>query len=345
MNTSITTASQLIKLVDSHLKTAKRQRKIPLLAVIGPTASGKTAFGIALASHFNGEIVSSDSRQIYRGMMIGTAQPTAKEKAQARHYLVDFLEPDQPFNLAEYQRLATAKLQDIEKRGKLPLLVGGTGLYISSITENYLLPDSQPDQELRLKMNKLAEEQGKEAVHLLLEKLDPEAAKRIHHNNLRYVIRALEIACRKKKFSAVSTAGQSPDKSPEQSPFYPLFLEVRWPREILYQRIEKRIDQQMEQGLLKEVKNLLTKYDENLPSISSLGYRELGLYLQDKITLADALELFKKNTRNFAKRQLTWFRKFPQVYSIPGEALSEVINDLLTVRPAGTGKTARPKEK
>ncbi len=318
----ITTGEQLINLVKSHRREAQKMKKIPLVVIAGPTASGKTGLGIALAQAFDGEIVSADSRQIYREMAIGTACPTPGEQKLARHYLVDFVAPDQEFNLADYQKMAVARIKDINQRGKLPLLVGGTGLYISAVTENYLLPEAGPDLDLREKMETLAREDGKDAVHRILQGLDPQGASSIHPHNLRYVIRAIELASKTK---------QVKDRDLTGSPFHPLFITIDWPREELYRRIEERIDRQVEQGLLQETQKLLDKYDFRLSSLSSLGYREIGQYLRGETALTGALDLFKQKTRNYAKRQLTWFRKFPQVYSIPGEQLNSVLKEL----PAG----------
>jgi tRNA dimethylallyltransferase len=322
-NIVIKSTAGLKQLISRHLRQAVQQKKIPLLVVMGPTASGKTALGIALARALDGEIISADSRQIYRRMSVGTAAPTAAEKQLAKHHLVEFINPDQPFNLSLYQQKATRLIKMIFHRGHLPVLVGGTGLYVSAITENYQLPESVPDLSLRNRLEKLAARKGKLAVHDLLQQLNPQAAAKIHPNNLRYVIRAVEIAAQSGEKLA------DPSKNPTGSEFYPLFITVDWPRDQLYSRIEQRIDQQMQQGLLRETKALLRKYDFSLPSVSSLGYREIGTYLQGLSSLEEALCLFKKNTRNFAKRQLTWFRKFPQVYSVPGDSLKTVCKALM----------------
>ncbi len=298
----------------------------PLISLIGPTASGKTGLGIALAREFNGEIVSADSRQIYQEMSIATAKPTLKEREQAKHHLVDCIAPDQEFNLSEYKRLACEAIDNIYEQRKTPFLVGGTGLYVSAVTANYQLPEAKPDLALRKHYEALAVEKGKEAVHQELMKLDPLVAKSIHPNNLRYVIRALEIASASPIVIPDSIRDPSPKKNEPQ--YHNLFLYIDWPRETLYRRIEKRIDQQIKEGLLEEARRLIEKYNPELPSISSLGYRELGGYLNNEISYEKAVELFKQNTRNYAKRQLTWFRKIPKVYSIPGDKLHAYIREL-----------------
>lgn len=314
-------ASQLKELIEKHLQESQYLKKIPLLAVIGATASGKTALGIALAQNFHGEIISTDSRQVYREMDIGTAKPTTEELASAKHHLIDYCSPDQTFNLADFQKVASQLIQQIAAAGKLGILVGGTGLYISAITQNYQLPESEPDLVLRQKYEKMAKSKGYQAVHAVLKTLDPAAAQKIHPNNLRYVIRAIEIA---------SQTDRPKSAKQGNSPYHTLYLEIDWPREQLYQRIEKRIDQQMAAGLVEETKQLLQKYGRDLPALTSLGYQEIGDYLEGEITLERAVEIFKQNTRNFAKRQLTWFRKFPQVYSIPGGQLKAIISELRT---------------
>ena len=307
-------------LVTGHLEQAALAGKIPLIVVMGPTASGKTALGIALAELINGEIVSADSRQIYRYMDIGTAKPTPAEIARVKHYLVDFVEPDEEYNLARFQRESTETVKRVHQAGKIPLLVGGTGLYISAVVQNYDLPDSQPDLALRLQYERLAENEGVEAVYRQLALLDPVAADNIHPNNLRYVIRALEIARLASHKATVA----------ETSPFQSLLIMIDWNREELYARIERRIDEQLKSGLVEETSSLLARYNGGLPSLSSLGYNEIAQYLRGEVSLDVAIAAFKQHTRNYAKRQLTWFRRFPQVYSIPGNKLTEILEELHT---------------
>lgn len=317
---SITNSHDLRMLISNHLEEAVKSGKNPLIVVMGPTASGKTALGIALAQLLNGEIVSADSRQIYRYMDIGTAKPTAVELSQARHYLVDFIDPDEDYNLARFQKEAIQIIHQISQSGKCPLLVGGTGLYISSVIQNYDLPDSRPDLSLRRKYEAMAKNEGVEKVHQQLEQLDPSAAASIHPHNLRYVIRALEIAEQATHKATIS----------EANPFLSLLITIDWPREELYARIERRIDQQLEEGLVEETNALLNRYKQGLPSLTSLGYDEIGAYLRGEKSWEEAISSFKQHTRNYAKRQLTWFRRFPQVYSIPGDKLKEILAELLT---------------
>ncbi|MCC6643858.1 tRNA (adenosine(37)-N6)-dimethylallyltransferase MiaA [Candidatus Peregrinibacteria bacterium] len=316
---SVSKVENFIAEIEIHLAEAKQLGLIPLIAVIGPTCSGKTALGIALAHYFSGEIVSADSRQIYRYLNIGTAKATPEEQAEAVHHLIDLINPDQAFSLSDYQRLAFETIKKIHSTGKTPILVGGTGLYISAVTQNYQLPESAPDPELRAQLTDYAESHGPEALHQKLVELDPLAAARIHPNNLRYVIRAIEI---------ISQTSQPKTNQRAAAPFATFFISIDWPREILYQKINQRIDEQMDMGLLNETRELLGRYAPTLPALSSLGYQELATFLRGETSLEKALEDFKQNTRNYAKRQLTWFRKYSNVYSVDGMELAEFIKAL-----------------
>lgn len=316
-------AQDLLRQIREFQGSSLKTGLIPLIVIIGPTASGKTAVAIALAQLLSGEIVSADSRQIYRQMDIGTAKATTLEQSIAKHYLIDIADPDQTISLSEYQKQATATIKKIHRSGLQPILAGGTGLYISAITQNYQLPDSKPDLKLRQRYEEYAKIHGTEALHQKLQALDPVSAARIHPNNLRYVIRALEI---------VEQTSQPKADQRAPSDFATFFITVDWPRDQLYQRINQRIDHQMEQGLLEETRQLLSRYPATLPSLSSLGYQELGQFLRGEIPLEKALEDFKQNTRNFAKRQLTWFRKYRHVYSIDGATLSDFIAELAKLK-------------
>lgn len=279
--------------------------KIPLIVVLGPTASGKTALSLSIAKKVNGEIISADSRQLYKGMEISTDVISKKDQKGIEHHLMGIVAPDKSLSLAEYKDLATQKITDIYKRKKVPILVGGTGLYISAITESYEVPRVPPNEKLREKLYKLAEKYGKEYVHKKLKKLDPIAAKKIHPNNLRYVIRAIEIN--------LATSKNKKDKK-IKSPYEVLMIGINWPREKLYERINQRVDNQIKRGLVKEVKKLLAKkYKEDLPAMSSLGVKEIVPYIKGKMTLEEAVEILKKNTRNYAKRQMTWFRRYKKI--------------------------------
>ncbi len=300
-NTSTNNNNEVSKRLRSFLKTAKK----PLIVIFGPTASGKTAISLDLAHKFKGEIISTDSRQLYTEMEIGTDAILPEQQEGIPHHLLGIAKPDKTITAAEYTELALAKIKEIYARKHIPILVGGTGLYISSILFSYQIPHVPPNEKLRDKLYKEAEKKGNEYVHKKLVKLDPEAAKKIHPNNLRYVVRALEINL---------TTGANKIDLQKKSPFQPFLISLNWPREKLYERVNLRVDLQLKRGLLDEVKKLLKKgYKENSPAMSSLGVKEIIPYIKGKSTLEECVELLKKNTRNYAKRQMTWFRKYDNV--------------------------------
>lgn len=277
-------------------------QKEPLIVILGPTASGKTAVSIELAKRFNGEIVSADSRLLYRGMDIGTAKPTQDEKQSIPHHLIDVADPDEIWSLALYQREAYRIIDDIHKRGKLPLLVGGTGQYIRAIIEGWRIPPQRPDDHLRTVLNHWAEEIGAEGLHEKLKVLDPEAAHHIDYRNVRRTIRALEVIFRTgERFSDL--------RSRQDCRYNPIILGIEHPRDILYQRIDQRIDLMLSEGLVDEVQRLLDEgYPPDMPNFSAIGYAEIIQYLQGKITLEEAITLIKRNTRVFVRRQANWFK-------------------------------------
>ena len=313
------TAKELIQIIAQHLEAAKAANQKPLIAIIGPTASGKTALSIKLAKKFNGEIVSADSRQVYREMDIGTGKVTQDEAEGIPHHLIDIVNPDEKFHLVDYKKLAHEAINQILTREKIPFLVGGTGLYLSAIIENYDLPPAPPQQEWRRKLEALAAEKGPEELHKMLQEADPEAAKQIHANNIRYVIRALEIVKTQNK----------PKEGMKKPPLYQtLILSIEHPREVLYVQIHERIDKMLESGLVEETKTLLEKYPHNHYSMSSLGYGELIKAIEGEWSMEEAIEKFKQHTRNYAKRQLTWFRRYKEVESILGKDLAILGKDL-----------------
>jgi tRNA dimethylallyltransferase len=282
--------------------------RIPLLVLAGPTATGKTALAIALARHLGGEIVSADSRQIYRGMDIGTAKPTAEQRALVPHHLLDVVAPDESYTLAQYQADAQAAIAAIHGRGQLPLLVGGTGLYIRAVVENLAIPQVPPNPELRQQLEVEATRQGIAALHARLAALDPSGAARIDPANPRRVIRALEVTL---------LTGQpfSAQQGTRPSPYRPFFLGLNGPREVLYQRADQRVDAMLAAGLVEEVQRLnAAGYDWRLPSMSSLGYQEIASYLRGETSLEAAVERLKFNTHHYIRRQLTWFRAEPRLH-------------------------------
>lgn len=299
--------------IKKFLQKTQEEGKPPLIVILGPTASGKTDLSLKLAAKFKSEIVSADSRQVYRGMDLGTDKVPPKIRKKIPHHLIDLLNPDQPFTLGIFKKKALAAIHDILKRGKIPFLVGGTGLYLRSLTQNYQIPALPPNPKLRARLEKEAQKKGTEFLHQKLKKLDPKTAAKIHPRNLRYLIRALEIIL----------TTQKTKKERRGKPLFAVFsIGIKWPREVLYERIEKRVDEQVKNGLLEETKRLLAQgYSEKLPSMSSLGYRELARYLKGELTWEEAVLLIKKNTRHYARRQITWFRKDRDTYWVSGEKI------------------------
>jgi tRNA dimethylallyltransferase len=279
----------------------------PLVAIVGPTAVGKTAFGIELAQQMDGEVVSADSRQVYRGMDIGTAKPTPAEQRQAPHHLLDVVAPDEDFSLARYQDMAMAAIGDITARGRVPLLVGGTGQYLAAVLEGWNIPRVAPQWEFRAALEHEAEEQGSVALHERLTQIDPSAAAAIQPTNLRRIIRALEV---------YHVTGQPISAQQTRSP-PPYHITTWWltlPAEPLYARIDARVDAMMEAGLLNEVYTLLARdYGWHLPSMSSLGYIQFRPYVEGSATLEACVQRLKFDTHRFARQQKNWFRRLPGV--------------------------------
>ena len=279
------------------------EQKQKLIVLIGPTAVGKTKLSIELAKQFNGEIISGDSMQIYKAMDIGTAKITPDEMAGVPHHLIDIKEPDEGFSTAEFQELVRKKIEDISSRGKLPMIVGGTGLYIQSVIYDYHFTDAPSDPTFRSQLEKQAEERGPDILHEELKKADPESASRIHPNNVRRVIRALEIIhCTGK------TAGELQEHQSPELLFDTALIGLTMDREQLYNRINMRVELMIHQGLLDEVKYFYDKGLRDCQSIQAIGYKELYEYFDGKISLDEAVENLKQNSRRYAKRQLTWFR-------------------------------------
>jgi tRNA dimethylallyltransferase len=275
----------------------------PLIVILGPTAAGKTRAAIALAQGLNGEIVGADSRQIYRHMDIGTAKPTPAEQTAARHHLIDVVDPDQTLSVAEYQRLAFDAVDDLHARGKLPLLVGGTGQYISAVIEGWSIPQVAPNDALRAELEAFAAEHGSGALHARLAAIDRDAAARIDHQNVRRVVRALEVC--------IETGRPISELQQKRPPPYAIVqFGVTLERSALYARADARITRMLDAGFLDEVRGLLARrYDRRLPSLSGIGYAQLVEHLLDGLPLADALEKTRTLTHDFIRRQFTWFRK------------------------------------
>ncbi len=295
-----------------------------ILAVAGPTASGKTALAIELAKRFSGEVVSCDSMQIYKGMNVGTAKPDEAEMCGIPHHMIDIALPDKRFSVAEYCTMARAAIDDILDRKKLPILAGGTGLYMDSVLNNTDFKDFRGDEAFCAEMQSLAKEKGNAVVHQLLVEKDPVAAQNIHPNNLRRVIRALEVChVTGKTFTQVNA------ESIRKPVYNALVLGIETERQLLYERIDQRVDIMLEKGLLDEVKALKEAgIDRDTTAMQAIGYKELLDFLEGEISFDGAVDKIKQESRRYAKRQLTWFRRNSDInwVSIGDEkAIEEVI--------------------
>jgi tRNA dimethylallyltransferase len=273
-----------------------------LVAVVGPTAAGKSKLALQLAKNFSGEIINADSRQIYRYMDIGTAKPASDELSLIKHHLIDLINPNESFSLAIYQKLAFETIEDIQGRNKLPLLVGGSGLYVWSVLEGWKVPPVPPDAEFRQTLEKKANDEGSYSLFQELQKLDPVAATKILPGNVRRIIRALEIY--QKTGKPVSEMWQ------KKPPNYPtLIIGLTMQREALYRRIDLRIDEMIKLGLVDEVKDLIARgYSLDLPSMSGIGYKQLAMFIQGRMSLDAAVAQIKTETHRFARHQYAWFR-------------------------------------
>lgn len=280
-----------------------KQQKGKLLVIIGPTAVGKTRLSIEMAKRFNGEIISGDSMQVYKGMDIGTAKIKSEEMDGVPHYLLDIKEPDEPFSAAEFQKRANDCIVDIQRRGKLPIIVGGTGLYIQSVIYDYHFSEAPSDPLYREKLEKQVKEEGIEAVFEQLQSVDPESAKRIHPNNVRRVIRALEIFhCTGK------TMSDQMNQQPTEMKYDTCIIGLTMDRDQLYQRIDQRVDGMVKEGLFDEVQSFYDRGLRDCQSIQAIGYKEIYDYFEDRASIDEAIDSLKQNSRRYAKRQLTWFR-------------------------------------
>lgn len=280
--------------------------QIPLVVIVGPTAVGKTALSIELAKEIGGEIVSGDSMQVYKKMNIGTAKPSIDEMQGIKHYLIDEIEPNEDFNVVKYVSLAHKYIKKIHKKGKIPILVGGTGLYIDSVVNNTNFAETVADNEYRNSLMELANKNGNEFVYKMLEEVDPKSAMRFHINDLRRIIRALEVyKCCKIPLSELQEGSND-----SLSPYKACIFGITMDREELYKRIDRRVDDMMEKGLIDEVIKLkemgITK---SMTSFSGIGYKEIFDYLNGEISKERAIELIKQGSRRYAKRQLTWFKR------------------------------------
>ncbi len=293
------------------------QNKRPLVVLTGPTAVGKTALSIHLAKAIGGEIISADSMQVYKQMDIGTAKIKPEEMQGVRHYLVDECMPDEEFHVVKFKEYANRYIEEIYQKGKIPILVGGTGFYIQAVLKDVSF-EQEEVSEYRRTLEQLAEEKGAHYLHEQLQKVDPESAAAIHENNVRRVIRALEYY----EQTGEKISKHNEREKQKESPYNFAYFVLNQPREVLYERIDKRVDIMIEEGLVEEVKGLMEKgYGRDLVSMQGLGYKEIYSYLQNEMTLSEAIYILKRDTRHFAKRQLTWFKREQDVVWVDKEKL------------------------
>ena len=282
----------------------------PLIILTGPTAVGKTALSIGLAKAVDGEIISADSMQVYRKMNIGTAKIQQSEMQGVRHHLIDILDPGEDFNVVLFKKYALEAMKDIYSRGKIPVVVGGTGFYIQALLYDINFEDNDNDMSYREELQTLAAEHGNSYIHAMLAGVDPESAEKIHENNVKRVIRALEFY--KKTGTKISEHNEA--ESQKESPYNFEYFVLNDDRQKLYDRIDRRIDIMLEDGLLDEVRSLVDEgYSRDLVSMQGLGYKEMIDYIQERYTLDEAVYTLKRDTRHFAKRQVTWFKREKQV--------------------------------
>ncbi|MGL4847736.1 MAG: tRNA (adenosine(37)-N6)-dimethylallyltransferase MiaA [Clostridium sp.] len=305
--------------------------KEKILVIGGPTAVGKTDLSIQIAKALNGEIISADSMQIYKKMDIGSAKVTKEEMDGVIHHMIDIVEPTDEFTVAHYKELGDSIISDILKRGKLPIIAGGTGLYINSLTCNMDFTEGESDSAYRENLQNIATEKGNFYLHEMLKDIDPISYENIHMNNTKRVIRALEVFHLTKQPFSSFNLGEKMYESPFDIHYFVLTMD----REKLYERINRRVDIMIENGLVNECKYLMSLgLDETNQSMQGIGYKEILMYLKEKISLEESIELIKKGSRNYAKRQLTWFRRDKRVNFLNKDILtdveikSQIINDM-----------------
>ncbi|MCI8759963.1 MAG: tRNA (adenosine(37)-N6)-dimethylallyltransferase MiaA [Clostridia bacterium] len=287
-----------------------------VIVIAGPTASGKTSLSIELAKKIDGEIVSADSMQIYQEMNIGTAKPTLEERQGIKHYLLDFVSPEKRYSVADYKKDAKQAIEEIIKKGKFPIIVGGTGLYIDSLIYEIEYPNIEFDEQYRKKLEERVETEGLEKLYQEAKNIDPLAVQKISSNDQKRILRILEIyqATKKTKTEQEIESRKNPVEYDYQ------VYALKWDREILYDRINKRVDIMMKQGLIQEVKEILKNHQKFPTAMQGLGYKEVVSFLEGKMTQEEMIEKIKMETRRYAKRQMTWFRKNKQTIWLEGQA-------------------------
>lgn len=304
--------------------------KYPLLIITGPTAVGKTELSLKIAEELQGEIISADSMQIYRYMDIGTAKASAEERKRVRHHMIDIINPDETYSVADYQQEADRLIREICARGSLPIMVGGTGLYIRAVIQGFLFPEMETNHQLRAELTEMARKYGNEYLHQKLAGIDPEHARKIHPNDLRRIIRAIEI---------FQETGHNMTYYLEKQKYTPpryntLKIGLIREREELYDRINKRVDLMIKKGLVEEVKNIIKAgFNMSATALQGLGYKEIIGYLKGDYPLEEAIRILKKNTRNYAKKQITWFNREKDLhwFNLTGKSDIKVYQEIMAL--------------
>ena len=302
----------------------------PLVILVGPTAVGKTAASIGLAKALNGEIISGDSMQIFRGLDIGTAKITKEEMQGVPHHLIDIKEPWETFSVAEFKRLADEAIADIHDRGKMPIIVGGTGFYINSVLYEYHFGGADTDEAYRAELEQYAETYGNDALWNILQEKDPDSAAKLHSNDTKRVIRALEVL----HVTGIPASERQSTVDKQTMRYNAVYIALNMPREVLYDRINRRVDIMIQDGLEAEVRTALANgTEQDALSMTSIGYRQMIQYFNEEISFDRAVELIKRDTRHFAKRQLTWFRHDPNIQWVDkwGKTDEQVEAELLAI--------------
>lgn len=301
--------------------------KPKVIVICGPTASGKTSLSISLAKKINGEIVSCDSMQIYKEMDIGSAKPTVEEMQEIKHYLVDFVSPEKRYSVSEYKEDASKAIEEIINKGKTPIIVGGTGLYLNSLIYNIQYNEMEVDLNYRRELEKEAEEYGLEVLYNRAKEIDPEAMEKVSANDKKRITRVLEI------YNATGrNKTELEKKSRKEVPYNYLIFGINMERSILYDRINKRVDIMLEQGLIEEVKNLINKYSNMPTAMQGLGYKEVKEFLDGNISKEEMIEKIKMETRRYAKRQITWFKRIENIIWLDGlNKTEENLNSIMEV--------------
>jgi len=306
-------------------------KKNKVICIVGPTASGKTGLGIELAKKINGEVISADSMQIYKNLNVGTAKVTEEEAQGIKHHIIDICEEHEKFSVADFKAMCYDKIEEIINQGKTPIIVGGTGLYVSSVVDNMNFEEIEIDLEYRKELENIAKEKGSDYLYNMLLKIDPESAKDIHKNNIKRVIRALEIAKNSSKLKSKHMEEETIRKNSEKSKYdFGVFC-IEWPRELLYDRINMRVDIMAKDGLVNEAKYVYDlKLDKDCTCMQAIGYKEFFPYFEGEKTLDECIEKLKQETRKYAKRQMTWFNnKLSCIYLNGQDSKEKLVNVII----------------